>query len=104
MILFSDIYAFGLIDRPPAGEPRPDPEQVEIAKDWLDRYATKATTYPPYITSYTLKHRCERSLSPFKSISNGAVIRALVDCGYTVRRTTPTSPNVDVKIKFRKEA
>ena len=104
-VFITDLFAFGIVDDPPAGEPRPEPEQVELVKAWLDEFAAKSNSYPPYITSYTIKHRVERHLTElgrFQSISNGAAIRALFDLDYTVRRTTPSSPNVDVKIKFKK--
>jgi hypothetical protein len=100
-----EIYAFGVLDEPADDEERPDRAQVELAKLWLCEFTDKATKYLPYTTSYGLKHKVEYTLrkrGAFSSITNGAMILALIESGYEVMRETPRSPNVKVKLKPRR--
>jgi hypothetical protein len=57
-------------------------DQVEIAKKWLAAYCPKGN-HPGF--SYTLKHLVEETHRGMVYMSNGAMIKAALDLGYTVR-------------------
>lgn len=59
----------------------------------------------PKAHSYVLKHECEKSWKPFDKfiipfgyISNGALLKAAQDSGFTLRQVSPRNPNACLNI------
>jgi hypothetical protein len=104
-VFITDVFENGIVDDAPAGTPRPDPAEIEIAEEFLSRFATKARQWRAG-TSYGLKHRAERwhaaETGVFKSVGNGALIIAAFRMGFEAKRDGRT-PNVRYKMKLAEE-
>lgn len=58
-------------------------EEVAIAEKWLEANFTPSPKYSYSLSSYLLKHRCERETNHY--ITNGAMIQAMLNLGYDVK-------------------
>lgn len=79
-------------------ETKPDVEQVEICKRFLNAYTCSHPRVNRKYDSYALKHIVERWAKEY--VSNGALIEAARQLSYTYRRTARNSPNVFFRIKL----
>jgi hypothetical protein len=106
-VFIDDIYAFGIMDNPPAGKERPDRAEVDLCRQFLSQHAVKSTKWS-IGTSYGFKHQVERwnrdAFGEFKSIANGALILGALEMGFEAKRETPRSPNVRFKLKLVRES
>ncbi len=102
-VSISSVFEFGIIDHPTPDDERPDSRQVAAAKLWLASEGLPRKKLSVN-SSYGFKHQCERWLTKqgyFMSITNGAMIVALIESGFTVRRAKAGNPNVYAGIKIR---
>lgn len=61
-----------------------DKKQIELCKDWIQKWITPRKTINDEKGSYGLKHVVERNTNTY--ISNGAFIKAAIDLGYKYKQ------------------
>jgi hypothetical protein len=65
-------------------------EQVNICKEWIQKFCKERKTINPKVSSYGLKHEVEAWANNY--IENGAFIAAAIDLGYRFKQDGD-SPN-----------
>jgi len=82
----------------------PERHQVDLCRDWLDKFASPRKTVNNRHSSYGLKHRVEAHCHEY--ISNGAFIQAVYEMGeeHIVFSSDWRSSNANFKLNYDKQA
>ena len=94
------IDRYGIVDRGDGVGP-PDPDQVKLARAWIEDNVSPRKTIRKQVSSYALKHMCEQDCGEY--VGNGAFIQAALDLGYQAQ-DNGTGRNAWFNFAIKKES